>query len=119
MAREGTSPRSPLEGGGAASGWGLAVSTRGTGASRRTNRFTSARKASQTLSSAAPCQWARSAVCVSSNMIGRSQGSIMQGTRVLLRSASVASARTQRLSTDFLDHSTTTALASFSAFSVT
>ena len=56
-----------------------------------------------------------SAVCVSSNMIGRSHGSIMQGTRVLLRSASVASARTQRDTTDFFDHSTTTALAVRSA----
>jgi hypothetical protein len=56
---------------------------------------------------------------VSSNMIGRSQGSIVAGTRVRLRSASVASARTQRDVTDLFDHSTTTALAVRSASSVT
>ena len=44
-------------------------------------------------------------------MIGRSHGSIITGTNVLLRRASVASARTQRESTDFFDHSTTTAFA--------
>ncbi len=52
-------------------------------------------------------------------MIGRSQCSIITGRKVLLRSASVASARTQREPTDFLDHSTTTAFAVRSAFSVT
>ncbi len=52
-------------------------------------------------------------------MIGRSQGSIITGTSVPLRSASVASARTQREITDFFDHSTTTDRASRSARSVT
>jgi hypothetical protein len=52
-------------------------------------------------------------------MIGRSHGSIMQGTSVLLRSAKVASARTQRDATDFFDHSTTTAFALRKAVSVT
>jgi hypothetical protein len=41
------------------------------------------------------------------------------GTSVLLRSASVASARTQRLVTERCDQSTTTAFASRSACSVT
>ena len=86
---------------------------------RPTNRATSARKPSHTLSVVSPCQCARSAVCVSSNMIGRSHASIMHGTSVRFRSASVASARTQRDSTDFFDHKTTTALASRRAFSVT
>ena len=52
-------------------------------------------------------------------MIGRSQGSIITGTSVLLRSAKVASARTQRETTERGDHSTTTALAPRSAASVT
>ncbi len=52
-------------------------------------------------------------------MMGRSQASIIAGTSVLLRSATVASARTHREATDFLDQSTTTAPAPFSAFSVT
>ena len=52
-------------------------------------------------------------------MIGRSQGSMVQGTRVLFRSASVASARTQRETTERGDQSTTTALAVRSAVSVT
>jgi hypothetical protein len=70
-------------------------------------------------SAASPFQCESSAVWVSSNMIGRSQGSIVAGTSVLLRSASVASARTQRLSTERGDQSTTTAFASRSARSVT
>ena len=80
---------------------------------------TSARKASQALSLASPFQWASSAVWVSSNMIGRSQASMITGTSVPRRSAMVASALTQRESTERGDHSTTTALASLSAFSVT
>src|SRR5437868_1926197 len=84
-----------------------------------TNRLTSDRNASQALSAGSPCQCDSSAVWVSSNMIGRSQGSMVTGTSVLLRSARVASARTQRETTDFFDQSTTTALASRSACSVT
>lgn len=51
-------------------------------------------------------------------MIGRSQGSIITGTRVLSRSASVASALTHRDCTEFFDHRTMTALAPLSAFSI-
>ena len=52
-------------------------------------------------------------------MIGRSQASIITGMKVLLRSAMVASARTQRETTERGDHSTTTARASRNAASVT
>ena len=52
-------------------------------------------------------------------MIGRSHGSIVTGTKVLHRSAIVASARTQRETTERGDHSTTTALAPRNAASVT
>ena len=45
-------------------------------------------------------------------------GDIDPATNVLFRSASVASARTQRDSTEVLDHSTTTALALLSARSM-
>ena len=76
-------------------------------------------RARQAASVFAPFQCIRSAVWVSSNMIGRSHASIITGISVLLRSASVASARTQRETTDLCDHSTTTALAVFSAVSVT
>jgi hypothetical protein len=51
-------------------------------------------------------------------MIGRSHGSIMQGTSIRSRSASVASAHTQRLCTEFLDQNTTTTLASQMACSM-
>ncbi len=86
---------------------------------RSTKRRTSATKLCHAASPAAPDHAERSAVCVSSNMIGRSHGSIITGTSVLLRSPTVASARTQRDSTERFDHRTTTAFASFSAFSVT
>ncbi len=80
---------------------------------------TSVTKAAQARSLASPCQCERSAVSVSWNMLGRSQGSIIAGAKVFCRLASVASARTHRLSTERFDHSTTTALAVRSAFSVT
>ena len=66
------------------------------------NWRTSARNARHAGSCASPLQRERSAVCVSSNMIGKSQDSIRAGTSVRLRSASVASARTQRETTRFL-----------------
>ncbi|MEY2854822.1 MAG: hypothetical protein RL030_1954 [Pseudomonadota bacterium] len=52
-------------------------------------------------------------------MRGRLHGSIIAGTSVPFRSAVVASARTRRGSTDFLDQSTTTAFAARNARSVT
>jgi hypothetical protein len=52
-------------------------------------------------------------------MIGRSHGSIMHGTNVPFLSATVASARTQRDTTERVDHNTTTAFADRSAASVT
>ena len=52
-------------------------------------------------------------------MIGRSHASIITGTSVLQRSAIVASARTQRETTERGDHSTTTAFAARKAASVT
>ncbi|OFX00437.1 MAG: hypothetical protein A3E78_16110 [Alphaproteobacteria bacterium RIFCSPHIGHO2_12_FULL_63_12] len=60
------------------------------------NRLRSVTKESQRGSSPSPRQDDRSGVCVSSNMIGRSQASIVHGKRVRWRKASVASARTQR-----------------------
>lgn len=76
------------------------------------------RRLSKLLRSPAPRQSMSCAVCVSSNLIGRSQASIMAGTKVLLRSVSVASARTRREATDVFDLSTTIALAVRSAVSV-
>ena len=58
-----------------------------------------------------PFQPERSVVWISSNMTGRSQGSIMIGTSVFLRAPMVASARTQRDFTERLDQRTTTARA--------
>ncbi len=90
----------------------------GVGAPLSTNRRTPATKDCHAGSFRSPLHCERSAVWVSSNMIGRLHGSIITGTRVLLSFARIASARTQRESTDFFDHRTTTALASRSAFSV-
>lgn len=59
---------------------------------RETKRCTSCRKAENAASLPSPCPCISSAVCMSPNMIGRSQASIMAGRKVLLRSAGVASA---------------------------
>ena len=67
----------------------------------------------QRLSLVSPLQSARSAAWVSSKMMGRSHFSMIAGTSLPLRSASVASARTQRDWTERGDHRTTTALAAF------
>ncbi len=97
----------------------VAGNATGTGPPRSTNKRTPATKDCHEVSFRSPVHCERSAVCVSSNMIGRLHGSIITGTSVLLSFACIASARTQRESTDFFDHRTTTALASRSAFSVT
>ncbi len=56
-----------------------------------------------------PSSGERSAVWVSSKMIGRLHGAMTAGASVRLRSARVASARTQREAQECGDHSTTTA----------
>src|ERR1700745_3035313 len=61
-------------------------------------------------SRSSPRQCESAAVCTSSNMIGRSQGSIITGIKVFFRSAKAASARTHRDVTDCLYQNTTKTL---------